>query len=98
MAQRQDGDAWAQANFRSPRGRGGEKYGRVGDEPAVTEKVMLVEHETFPAQFLGKLDLLENLTVINVVARIDIRKVRRQYVDVKTHAMFTRRCLRVYIA
>jgi hypothetical protein len=49
--------------------------------------MMLVEHKTFPAQFLSKLDLLENLPVVSVIAGIDVREIRRQYIDIETHPM-----------
>ncbi len=50
---------------------------------------MLVEHETFPTQLLGQLDLLQYLLVVNVVGRVEIGKVSRQYVDVETQSRWT---------
>src|ERR1041384_2313185 len=57
----------------------------VGTNPAVAQEVVLVEHETFPAQLLRELDLLEDLRVIFVVRRIELRKIGRQNIDVKFH-------------
>src|SRR6185437_12102589 len=47
MAQRQNCDARPQTNLRCARGSGGEQDGGIGNESAITEKVMFVEHEAF---------------------------------------------------
>ena len=72
-------------NARSARRRGRQQHRRVGDESAVAQEVMLVEHETFPTQLFGQLDLLEDLLVINVVGRIELRVISGQDIDVETH-------------
>ena len=48
---------------------------------------MFIEHETFPAQFLGELDLLQNLLVVDIVGRIDVRVVGREDVDIEVHVV-----------
>ena len=58
---------------------------RVGDESTVTQEMVLVEHETFPAQLFRQLDLLQNLLIVDVVGRVAIRKVGRQYVHIEAH-------------
>src|SRR5581483_3644928 len=58
---------------------------RVGDQPAVAEKMMLVEQEAFPAELLGQFHLLEQLAVVNVVGPVGVRKVSRQHIDEKAH-------------
>ena len=92
MAQRQDRNARTEMNFRSARGGCGKQHCRVGDRPAVAEKMVLVEHETFPAQLFSQRHLFKNLLVVDVVGRIDIRKIGRQDVDVKSHAAASTHC------
>jgi len=46
---------------------------------------MLVEHETFPAQLLGELDLFQDLLVVDIVRRIDVGVVGGEDVDIKVH-------------
>jgi hypothetical protein len=70
---------------RSTRCRGRQQHCRVGDESAVAQEVMLVEHETFPTQLFGQLDLLEDLLIVNVVGRIDLGVMGGQDIDVETH-------------
>ena len=55
------------------------------DESAVTQEVMLVEHETFPPQLFGQFNLLEDLLIVDVVGRIEIGIISGQNVDVETH-------------
>ncbi len=68
MAQRQDRNARTEMNFRSARGGCGKQHCRVGDRPAVAEKMVLVEHETFPAQLFSQRHLFKNLLVVDFVA------------------------------
>jgi hypothetical protein len=56
-------------------------------EPAIAEEVMLVEHETFPAQLFGELDLLQDLLIVNVVRWVEIGVIGRQDVDVETQVV-----------
>src|SRR5215510_4311483 len=85
MAQRQDRDARPQANARRARCGSGQQHCWIGHESAVAEEMVLVEHETFPAQVLRKLDLLKNLLIVNVVETIQVGIISGQYVDVETH-------------
>src|SRR5215467_3329660 len=85
MAQWQNRNARSQANLGRTCSSSGEQDGGIGDETAVPEKVMFVEHEAFPAQFLSQFGLFENLLVILVMGRVEIRKVCRQDVDVESH-------------
>src|SRR5919106_371207 len=87
MTQRRYGDAGAQTNARSARRRSGEHHRWVGNQSSVTQEVMLVEHETFPAQRFRQLDLLQNLLIVDIIGRIAIRKVSRQYVHVEAHRL-----------
>src|SRR4029077_10713757 len=49
MTQRRNGNACSKANSRGPGGCRGEHNGGVGDEPAVAQEMMFVEHEAFKA-------------------------------------------------
>jgi hypothetical protein len=53
--------------------------------------MMLVGHEAFPAEFLGELDLLENLPIVEIVTGVNIGKVSGENVDVKMHRLPVRR-------
>jgi hypothetical protein len=70
--------------------RGRQKHRRVGHEPAIAEEVMLVEHETFPAQLFGELDLLQDLLIVNVVRWVEIGIIGCQNVDVKAQGLLSR--------
>src|SRR5690242_21214666 len=88
MAQRQNRDARPQANLRCACSRGGEQDGGISNESAITEKMMFIEHEAFPAELFRQFDLSDNLLVIRVIRLIEIREIRRQDVYVKSHARF----------
>src|SRR5580765_1994758 len=92
MAQWQDRNARTEMNFRSARGGCGKQHCRVGDRPAIAEKMVLVEHETFPAQLFSQRHLFKNLLVVDFVGWIDVRKVGREDVDVKSHAAASTHC------
>ena len=87
MAHAQDGDARAEANPGRP-GRGRRQHHRgVGDEAAVAQEMVLVEHEALEPQLLGQLDLLQHLPVVDLVRRIDVRVVGGEDVDVEPHGV-----------
>src|SRR5258705_5808159 len=92
MAQRQDRNARTEMNFRSARGGCGKQHCRVGDRPAIAEKMVLVEHETFPAQLFSQRHLFKYLLVVDFVRWVDVRKVGREDVDVKSHGAASTHC------